>query len=64
MGSYNHRSGRVYCYKDIERLADKAGVQVLEFIDYLRYGESERDGKWNVYNINGYHVAVEYFGSK
>lgn len=54
----------MYCYKDIERLADKAGVQVLEFIDYLRYGESERDGKWNVYNINGYHVAVEYFGSK
>lgn len=64
MGSYNDNTGRIYKYKDIERLADKAGMNVIEFIDYLRFAESERKDKWNIYSINGYHVAVEYFGSK
>lgn len=64
MGSYNTVTGRVYKYADIERLADKANLNVIEFIDYLRFAESEKDGKWNVYNINGYHIAVEYFKSK
>lgn len=63
MGSYNTVTGRVYKYADIERLADKAGVNVIEFIDYLRFAEFEKNGKWNIYDINGYHVAVEYFKS-
>lgn len=59
-GSYNEETGRVYRYKDIERLCDKAGVNLPDFIDYLKYGESEQHDKWQVYTFNnGYHVAVK-----
>ena len=61
MGSYNTTTGKMYSYKDIERLADKAGMPVLDFIDYLRYGESRQEGKLSIYNINEYHVAVQFY---
>lgn len=61
MGSYNTMTGKMYSYKDIERLADKAGMPVLDFIDYLRYGESRQEGKLSIYAINDYHVAVQFY---
>lgn len=64
IGSYNRRTGRVYTYSDIERLSDKAGINVIDFIEHLRFGESEKIGKYNIYNINGYEVAVQFFKKK
>lgn len=61
MGSYNTVTGKMYSYKDIERLADKAGMPVIDFIEYLLYGESKQEGTLSIYDINEYHVAVEFY---
>lgn len=56
--------GMRYTYADIERLSSKAGMNVIDFIEHLRFGESEKIGKYNIYTINGYEVAVQYFKKK
>lgn len=36
-------------------------MPVIDFIEYLLYGESKQEGTLNIYDINEYHIAVEFY---
>lgn len=51
-------------YKDIELLAKRIDIDILELIDSLRYGDrlfKSQDGKWDVYQVNGYFLGIHFY---
>lgn len=59
---YNHEKGKFHTYKDIEMLLKRLNMDVLEFIDTLKYTEklfSERN--WDIYTVNGYTLGIQFY---
>lgn len=58
---YNQETIQYHTYKDIEVLAKRIDTDVLELLDTLKVTDRLfKDGKWDVYNINGYFIGVDY----
>lgn len=61
---YNPDRDRFYTYSDIELLAKRAGVNVLELIDILRYNDKLNTVKGlDIYKVNDLYVGVKYYKS-
>lgn len=59
---YNEDKGTFYTYKDIELLLKRVGMNVLEFIDTIKYNKKlfTQDGKWDIYRVNDYFVGIQF----
>ncbi len=61
---YNEETTNFHTYKDIDMLLKRIDTDVLEFIDSIRYNEKlfkSQDGKWDLYEVNGYFVGIQFF---
>jgi hypothetical protein len=58
---YNEDRASYYSYRDIEMLIKRLKVNILEFIDTIRYSDTYiRDGKWNTYKVNDSFVGIQW----
>lgn len=59
---YNHEKGKFHTYKDIEMLLKRLNMDVLEFIDTLKYTEKLfSEGNWDIYTVNGYTLGIQFY---
>lgn len=61
---YNEETTNFHTYHDIDILLKRIDTDVLEFIDSIRYNEKlfkSQDGKWDLYEVNGYFVGIQFF---
>lgn len=61
---YNEETTNYHTYRDIEMLLKRINTDVLEFIDTIRFNEKlfkSQDGKWDLYEVNGYFVGIQFF---
>ena len=62
---YNQNKGQYHTYRDIEVLATRVQLDAWELLDTLKNTTRLfKDGKWNIYNINGVFIGVEYMVEK
>ena len=59
---YNDDKGTFYTYKDIELLLRRVEMNVLEFIDTIKYNKKlfTQDGKWDIYRVNNYFIGIQF----
>mgnify|MGYP001851659796 CR=1 FL=1 len=62
---YNNEKATYHTYKDIDLLLNRLDIDVLEFIDTIKYSKTYiKDGKWTTYNVNDYYVGIQYVKNK
>lgn len=62
LATYNINNNRITRCNDIERLANKVKMSVIDLIDTLRDDDpilQSPDGQWDIYLIGSHHVAVQ-----
>lgn len=63
LATYNINNNRITRCNDIDRLANKVKMSVIDLIDTLRDDDpilQSPDGLWDIYLIGNHHVAVQY----
>lgn len=59
---YNREKGKYHTYNDIDMLLNRLKLDVLEFIDNLRYTDKLfTDRKWDIYTMNGYTLGIQFY---
>lgn len=63
---YNKDKDSFYTYRDIDLLLKRLDVNILEFIDTLKFNDrlfKSLNGKWDIYHVNGHFIGVQFFST-